>query len=83
MTKNDYLTTSLEYIEALSRKNSLPSSANPLAGLAEKRRPSKQPSNVSAVAIKQELLFDRKLKEKMAIGDGIGEKEKAAKHHKF
>ena len=54
----------METIEALSRKSSL-------AGLAEIRRPSRQASFLAATDIKQELLFDRQLKEKMAIGDGI------------
>ena len=63
--------TSSESIR-LQRKESLSGINTQLAGIAEKRRPSRQPSNLAAQAITQELLFDRQLKEKMAIGDGIG-----------
>ena len=46
------------------------SSSSPIAGLAEKRRISKQGSNL--FEIRKELLFDWKLKEKMAINNDSG-----------
>ena len=38
---------------------------------------------LTAQAIRKELLFDYQLKEKLAVGDGIGKKDLAEKHHKF
>ena len=43
-----------------------------IKGLAAKRRISKQATGLHAQAITKELLFDRQLREKMLIGDGVG-----------